>query len=108
MAVVDRSPDRCRGPLWGVMLVATQRAEPFPAGAEERLAAFTELVATAVGNAQASDELRRFGDEQAALRRVATLVARRVSRPRSSSLRSRDEVGRRAGRHEGDDRPVRG
>jgi GAF domain-containing protein len=61
--------------VWGVMLVATQRPEPFPVGAEERLAAFTDLVSTAVANAQAHDELRRFGDEQAALGRVATLVA---------------------------------
>jgi GAF domain-containing protein len=61
--------------VWGVMLVATERPEPFPAGAEERLAAFTDLVATAVANTQAHDELRRFGDEQAALGRVATLVA---------------------------------
>ena len=49
--------------------------EPFPAGAEERLAAFTDLVATALANAQAHDEVRRFGEEQAALGRVATLVA---------------------------------
>jgi GAF domain-containing protein len=61
--------------VWGVMLVATRRPESFPAGAEERLAAFTDLVSTAVANAQAHDELRRFGDEQAALGRVATLVA---------------------------------
>jgi GAF domain-containing protein len=57
------------------MLVATKRSEPFPAGAEERLAAFTDLVATALANAQAHDEVRRFGEEQAALGRVATLVA---------------------------------
>src|SRR6476646_5773693 len=61
--------------VWGVMLVATKRPEPFPAGGEERLAAFTDLVATAVANTQAHDELSRFGDEQAALGRVATLVA---------------------------------
>src|SRR6185437_5972393 len=61
--------------LWGVMLVATQRPEPFPAGAEDRLAAFTDLIATAIGNTQAHDEARRFGEEQAALGRVATLVA---------------------------------
>ena len=61
--------------LWGGMLVATRRPETFPAGAEERLAAFTDLVSTAVANAQAHDEVRRFGDEQAALGRVATLVA---------------------------------
>ncbi len=69
------APVIVEGRLWGVMLVASQRAEPFPVGAEERLAAFTDLVATAVANAQAHDEVRRFGDEQAALGRVATLVA---------------------------------
>ena len=69
------APVIVEGRVWGVMLVATEKAEPFPAGAEERLAAFTDLVATAVANAQAHDEVRRFGDEQAALGRVATLVA---------------------------------
>jgi GAF domain-containing protein len=69
------APVIVKGRLWGVMLVATQRPEPFPVGAENRLAAFTDLVATAVGNAQSHDEVRRFGDEQAALGRVATLVA---------------------------------
>src|SRR6266511_1194231 len=69
------APIAVEGRVWGVMLVATQRPEPFPAGAEERLAAFTDLVATAVANAQSHDEVRRFGDEQAALGRVATLVA---------------------------------
>jgi len=38
----------------------------------------TELVATAIANAQARLELRGFPEEQAALRRVATLVARGV------------------------------
>ena len=61
--------------LWGVMLVATQRPEPFRAGAEERLAAFTDLVATAVANTEARHALERVAAEQAALRRVATLVA---------------------------------
>ena len=69
------APIIVEGRLWGVMLVATQRPESFPAGAEERLAAFTDLVATALANAQAHDEVRRFGEEQAALGRVATLVA---------------------------------
>jgi signal transduction histidine kinase len=69
------APIIVEGRLWGVMLVATKRPEPFPAGAEERLAAFTDLVATAVSNALAHDEVRKFGEEQAALGRVATLVA---------------------------------
>jgi GAF domain-containing protein len=69
------APIVVEGRLWGVMLVATKRPEPFPAGSEERLSAFTDLVATALANAQAHDEVRRFADEQAALGRVATLVA---------------------------------
>jgi GAF domain-containing protein len=69
------APIIVEGRLWGVILVATKRPEPFPAAAEERLAAFTDLVATALANAEANDEVRRFGEEQAALGRVATLVA---------------------------------
>jgi signal transduction histidine kinase len=69
------APIIVEGRLWGVMLVATQLSQPFSAGAENRLAAFTDLVATALANAQAHDEVRRFGEEQAALGRVATLVA---------------------------------
>ena len=45
-------------------------------GTEHRLAQFTELVATAIANTEAREDLRHVADEQAALRRVATLVAR--------------------------------
>src|SRR5271156_1434655 len=64
--------------LWGVMIVAFTHDELLPADTEAQLAGFTELVATAVANAQARGELRGFAEEQAALRRVATLVARAV------------------------------
>jgi GAF domain-containing protein len=67
-------PVSVEGRLWGVMTVAS-RAEPLPPGTEARLAGFTDLAATAIANAQARVELRGFADEQAALRRVATLVA---------------------------------
>jgi GAF domain-containing protein len=63
------------GALWGVMIVEHTREEPLPAGTEARLAGFTELAATAIANAQARVELRGFAEEQAALRRVATMVA---------------------------------
>jgi signal transduction histidine kinase len=72
------APITVEGRLWGTMVVAWATEEPPPAGTEARLAAFTELLATAIGNAQARDDLRRVADEQAALRRVATLVARGV------------------------------
>ncbi|HEY0453566.1 GAF domain-containing sensor histidine kinase [Actinophytocola sp.] len=68
-------PISVEGRLWGVTCVGSGR-EPLPADTEERLAAFTELVATAIANAQARMELRSHAEEQAALRRVATLVAR--------------------------------
>ena len=62
------------GRIWGVMIAAS-RVEPLPAGTEAQLAGFTELAATAIANAQARVDLRAYADEQAALRRVATLVA---------------------------------
>ncbi|MGH3783377.1 MAG: GAF domain-containing protein [Pseudonocardiaceae bacterium] len=70
------APISVEGRLWGVMIVASAREEPLAPGTEERLADFTELVATAIANAEARGELRRVAEEQAALRRVATLVAR--------------------------------
>jgi signal transduction histidine kinase len=70
------APISVEGRPWGLILVAYTREEPLPADTEARLAGFTELVATAVANTQARVELRGFAEEQAALRRVATLVAR--------------------------------
>jgi GAF domain-containing protein len=69
-------PIGVEGRLWGVIIVgSTSQTLPSP-DTEDRLAGFTELVATAIANAQARTELRVFAEEQAALRRVATLVAR--------------------------------
>jgi signal transduction histidine kinase len=50
------SPIIVEGRLWGVVTVLTRRG-PFPAGTADRLAHFTELVATAVGNAESRAEL---------------------------------------------------
>jgi signal transduction histidine kinase len=69
------APVIVEGRLWGVLTVTSTGGEPLPAGAEARLAAFTELAGTAIANAQARVELRGYAEEQAALRRVATLVA---------------------------------
>ena len=59
---------------WGVAAAATVRAD-FPPGTESRLADFTELAATAIANAHREKRLRDLADTQAALRRLATLVA---------------------------------
>jgi signal transduction histidine kinase len=64
-----------RGALWGA-LVAVGRSEAFPLPIEEHLANFAELAGTAVSAADARQELRLLADEQAALRRLAELVAR--------------------------------
>jgi PAS domain S-box-containing protein len=63
------------GQIWGVMATGTTDREPLPDHIEDRLAAFTELIATAISNIQAREDLRRVADVQASLRRVATLVA---------------------------------
>jgi GAF domain-containing protein len=63
------------GKVWGLMAAGSGDLE-LPPGIEDRLAGFTELVATAISTTQARQDLRRLADEQAALRRVATLVAK--------------------------------
>jgi signal transduction histidine kinase len=63
------------GALWGVVTVGTRGTEPLPTEVEGRLAKFTELLATAIANSEAHEQLALLADEQAALRRVATLVA---------------------------------
>ncbi len=63
------------GRHWGVTVAATSR-EDFPAGTESRMADFMELAAAAIANALAEQELRELADTQAALRRLAMLVAR--------------------------------
>src|SRR5437763_8299468 len=67
------------GGLWGVMVAKTEDPEPLPADTESRITAFTELVATAISNTEARGEVARLAEEQAALRRVATLVARQAA-----------------------------
>jgi signal transduction histidine kinase len=69
------APILVEGRLWGLVIAGTTGDGPLPANAEERLAGFTELVATAISNAEARVALRAAADEQGALRRVATLVA---------------------------------
>ena len=72
------APILVEGRIWGAMNVASSRPEPLPAGTELRVAAFTELVALTIANAEARNELERVAAEQAALGRVATLVAEAV------------------------------
>jgi signal transduction histidine kinase len=69
------SPIEVEGQLWGAMIAGWPSPEP-PPDAESRIAEFAQLVATSISNAQARVEIVRLAEEQAALRRVATLVAK--------------------------------
>ena len=63
------------GRLWGAMVAMTSHSDPIPVGAENRLAEFTELLATAISNTQARAELtasraRLVGAADGARRRI--------------------------------------
>ena len=51
------APIRVEDRLWGAMIVGSRRAESLPADTEARLAGFTELVATAIANAETQAQL---------------------------------------------------
>jgi signal transduction histidine kinase len=87
------TPITVEGRLWGVMSAGWSLDEPVPTGIEARLASFTELVATAITYAESRARLARLAEEQAALRRVATLVARGVP-PEEVFAAVTEEVGR--------------
>ena len=80
------TPIVVEGQLWGTMIAATSQSKPLPADTESRIVEFTELRrhsdcerrqprrARGLGGAR-----RELAHEQAALRRVATLVAQHPS-----------------------------
>ena len=51
------APVIVEGEVWGAVLAGSTRPEPFPPGAEQRLAGFAELVAQALANAEAREQL---------------------------------------------------
>jgi GAF domain-containing protein len=62
------------GTVWGLTAVGSTNDQALPAGTEDQLAAFTELLAIAIANEQSREELEQLAAEQAALRRVAELA----------------------------------
>jgi signal transduction histidine kinase/PAS domain-containing protein len=76
---VVATPILVEGRLWGAMVTGTTRDEPLPPETEDRLEQFTELMATAIANTESHARAERLADEQAALRRVATLIAKESS-----------------------------
>jgi PAS domain S-box-containing protein len=86
------APIFAEGRVWGSIFASTMAVE-IAEGTESRVVDFAELVATAIANAETRDSLRRLVDEQAALRRVATLVAAGIEPEELFSAVS-DEVAR--------------
>jgi signal transduction histidine kinase len=87
------TPIIAEGRIWGLMIAGSTLEQPVPADTEARLADFTELLATAIANAESRAGLARLAEEQAALRRVATLVARGAP-PDDVFAAVTEEVGR--------------
>jgi signal transduction histidine kinase len=73
-------PILVEGRLWGSLGSLTEGRE-LPAGTEQRLVQFAELISMAIANVHARAQLQRYATEQAALRRVAELVARGSTLP---------------------------
>ena len=79
------APVVVEGELWGYVAASSSHVS-LPPNTEKRIESFGELVATAIANAKSRAELaasearaRELAREQAALRRVATLVAQGAS-----------------------------
>jgi signal transduction histidine kinase len=51
------APIEIDGSLWGAVVAVATTPEAFPAGTEQRMAAFTQLLATAIANVQARSHL---------------------------------------------------
>ncbi len=72
-------PIMVAGRLWGLIAVGFVEQQPAPADTEKHLNAVATRVAALVATVEDRDTVARLGDEQGALRRIATLVARAVS-----------------------------
>ncbi len=71
------APVNVEGRLWGAMTAVSASEEPLPADTEARLAGFTELVATAVANAEAQAALTA---SRARIVAAADATRRRIER----------------------------
>ena len=78
--------------VWGALVIHSLTAR-LPEGIETRMAEFTQLAGIAIADIAAQAAVRRLADEQAALRRVATLVAREAA-PHDVFAAVAEEVGR--------------
>ena len=71
------TPIKLGGRLWGAVLVSTVEETPFPEGSEQRIADFAELVAQALANAEARQEL---ADSRARIVEAGDAARRQIER----------------------------
>jgi signal transduction histidine kinase len=72
---VAGAPVTVDGRLWGAIAAMVLAGKALPLATERRLAQFAELAALTIASTETRTALGSFADEQAALRRVATLAA---------------------------------
>ena len=90
------APVVIQGRLWGTIVAVTSQNEVLPAEMESRIAQFAGLITAGIVNAESRDALALLADEQAALRRVATLVAQGAE-PAAVFSAVGDEIARMLG-----------
>jgi signal transduction histidine kinase len=74
------------GRLWGVIAASSMSDVPFPAETESQMAEFTELVATAIANAENQEELRA---SRARIVAASDLTRRRIERDLHDGVQQR-------------------
>jgi signal transduction histidine kinase len=74
------------GQLWGVIAASSRSDVPFPAETESQMAEFTELVATAIANAENQDELRA---SRARIVAASDLTRRQIERDLHDGVQQR-------------------
>jgi GAF domain-containing protein len=80
------TPIRVGGTLWGAMTAKSLQDRPLPDGTEARMAEFTDLVATAIANAQARADLKA---SRARIVTAADEARRRIERNLHDGIQQR-------------------
>ena len=100
------APISVSGSLWGAVVVSVTGDKTFEETAEDRLSEFANLVAVALANAEAREQVAALAEGRAALSRVAVAVAT-ATRPESVFDVVTEEVGRLFGAERGHALPLR-
>jgi signal transduction histidine kinase len=87
------APIAVSGSLWGAVVVSVTGDKTFDETAEDRLSEFANLVAVALANAEAREQLAGLAEGRAALSRVAVAVATATNQDNVFTVVT-EEVGR--------------